>query len=343
MPILFVPNASRVKGITMLHRRKFIVSALATAGAGLDVVASFAENSAYPSRPVRIIVPFAPGGGVDVLARLLSEKIKGKRGITIVIENHAGANGALGGQLVLKSDPDGYTVLFSAATHVLAKQVMRSAPYDPVTDFVPIARVGEAPMLLVMAPKLTPTTITEVVAAARANPDRWNFAVSSLGAPGHIATVAFNKLAKLNLTVAPYRGTAPALTDVAAGHMQLMIDPVLALLPMARGGNVKAVAITAPKRIALAPDIPVASESGMPGLEFASWYGLWGPKSLPAQIVGWLNAAFNEATQELAASGRLAELGIEPVKETPEEFARFVVKDVKRNSDLLRSAKFEPV
>ena len=327
----------------MLHRRKFIVSALATAGAGLDVVTSFAENSAYPSRPVRIIVPFAPGGGVDVLARLLSEKIKGKRGITIVIENHAGANGALGGQLVLKSDPDGYTVLFSAATHVLAKQVMRSAPYDPVTDFVPIARVGEAPMLLVMAPKLTPKSITEVVAAARANPDRWNFAVSSLGAPGHIATVAFNQLAKLNLTVAPYRGTAPALTDVAAGHMQLMIDPVLALLPMARGGNVKAVAITAPKRIALAPDIPVASESGMPGLEFASWYGLWGPKNLPAPIVGWLNAAFNEATQELAASGRLAELGIEPVKETPEEFARFVVKDVKRNSDLLRSAKFEPV
>jgi tripartite-type tricarboxylate transporter receptor subunit TctC len=327
----------------MLHRREFVLSALATAGAGLDVVTCFAESGPYPSRAIRIVVPFAPGGGVDVLARLLSEKLKEKRGITIVIENRAGANGSVGGQLVLQSEPDGYTVLFSAATHVLAKQVMRSAPYDPVTDFIPIARVGEAPMLLVMAPKLPQSTISEVVAAARENPDRWNFAVSSLGAPGHIATVAFNKLAGLNLAVAPYRGTAPALTDVAAGHMQLMIDPVLALLPMARGGNVKALAITAPKRIRLAPDIPVASERGMPGLEFASWYGVWGPKSLPAQIVKWLNTAFNDATQELAASGRLAELGIEPVKETPEEFARFVVQDVKRNSDLLRSARFEPV
>ena len=327
----------------MIRRREFIVSALATAGAGLDVVASFAENGAYPSRAIHIMVPFAPGGGVDVFARLLSEKLKEKRGIAVVVENRAGANGAVGGQAVLQSDPDGYTILFSAATHVLAKQVMRSAPYDPVTDFVPIARVGEAPMLLVMSPKLPQKNITEVVAAARANPDRWVFSVSSLGAPGHIATVAFNKLAGLNLTVAPYRGTAPALTDVAAGHVQLMIDPVLALLPMARGGNVKPLAITAAKRIGLAPDIPVASESGMPGLEFASWYGVWGPKSLPANIVGWLNAAFNEATQELAASGRLAELGIVPVKETPEEFARFVVKDVKRNSDLLRSAKFEPV
>jgi tripartite-type tricarboxylate transporter receptor subunit TctC len=327
----------------MFNRRDFIVSALATAGAGLDGAACFAENGAYPSHPIHIIVPFAPGGGVDVFARLLSEKLKEKRGIAVVVENRAGANGAVGGQVVLQAEPDGYTILFSAATHVLAKQVMRSAPYDPVTDFVPIARVGEAPMLLIMAPKLPQKNITEVVAAARANPERWVFGVSSLGAPGHIATVAFNKLAGLNLTVAPYRGTAPALTDVAAGHTQLMIDPVLALLPMARSGNVKALAVTAPKRITLAPDIPAASESGMRGLEFASWYGAWGPKNLPASVVSWLNAAFNEATQDLAASGRLAEIGIVPVKETPEEFARFVLKDVKRNSDLLRSAKFEPV
>ena len=154
----------------MLHRRDFIVSALATAGASLDVAASFAENGAYPNRPVHIIVPFAPGGGVDVFARLLSEKLKEKRGLAVVVENRAGANGAVGGQAVLQAEPDGYTILFSAATHVLAKQVMRSAPYDPVTDFVPIARVGEAPMLLVMSPKLPQKSIAEVVAAAKAKP-----------------------------------------------------------------------------------------------------------------------------------------------------------------------------
>jgi len=327
----------------MIHRREFIISALAAAGAGVDAVTCFAEDAAYPTRPIHIIVPYAAGGGVDVFARLLAEQLKEKRGVTVVVENRAGANGAIGGQVVQHSDPDGYTLLFSAATHVLAKQVMRTPPYDPVTDFAPVARVGEAPMLLIMSPKMPQKNITEVVADARKNPDRWIFGVSSLGAPGHIATVAFNKLAGLNLTVAPYRGTAPALTDVAAGHIQLMIDPVLVLLPMAKGGNVRPLAITAAKRIALAPDIPVASEAGMPGLEFASWYGVWGPKSLPVNIVHWLNAAFNEATQDLAASGRLAEMGIIPVKETPDEFARFVVKDVKRNSDLLRSAKFEPV
>jgi len=327
----------------MIHRRKFIASALATAGAGFNVAQSFAQGGAYPNRPIHIIVPFAPGGGVDVFGRVLAEKLKEKRGITVVIENRAGGNGSIGGQAVQKSDPDGYTLLFSAATHVMAKLVMRGAPYDPVTDFVPVARVGEAPMLLVMAPKLPQKNITEVVAAAKANPERWTFAAASLGAPGHIAEVAFNKLAGLNLTIAPYRGTAPALTDVAAGHVQMLIDPAIALLPMARGGNVKALAITSAKRIPLAPDIPSAPESGMPGLEHASWYGVWGPKALPANIVTWLNTAFNEATQELAASGKLAELGIVPVKETPDEFAKFVVKDVKRNTELLQSVKFEPV
>jgi tripartite-type tricarboxylate transporter receptor subunit TctC len=327
----------------MIHRREFIISALAAAGASVDPVACFAEDATYPARPIHIIVPYAPGGGVDVFARLVAEQLKEKRGITIVVENRPGANGAIGGQVVQHSEPDGYTLLCSAATHVLAKQVMRNAPYDPVTDFAPIARLCEVPMLLVMSPKLPQKNITEVLADARQNPERWIFGVSSLGAPGHIATVAFNKLAGLNLTVASYRGTAPALTDVAAGHIQLMIDPVLVLLPMARGGNVKPLAVTAAKRIALAPDIPVASESGMPGLEFASWYGLWGPKNLPVGLVTWLNAAFNEATQDLAASGRLSELGIIPVKETPDQFARFVVKDVKRNGDLLRSAHFEPV
>ena len=169
------------------------------------------------------------------------------------------------------------------------------------------------------------------------------FATAALGAPGHIATVAFNKLAGLNLTIVPYRGTAPGLTDVAAGHVQLMIDPVLALLPMARGGYVKALAITAPKRTTLAPEIPTAAESGMPGLEFASWYGVWGPKGLPREIVTWLNTACGEATVELGASGRLTELGIEPVTGTPEEFARYIENDVRRNTELLQSVNFEPV
>jgi tripartite-type tricarboxylate transporter receptor subunit TctC len=322
-------------------RRDFVASALAAVGSG--VVPAWAQSEHYPNRLIRLVVPFAPGGAVDVFARLLAEKLKEKKNVTVVIENRVGASGTVGGSAVQHSAPDGYTLLFSAATHVMARQVMLNAPYDAATDFTPIARLGTAPMLLVISPNLSPTTITEVLEEARRRPERWTFAASSLGSPGHIATIAFNKLAGLNLLIAPYRGTAPGLADVAAGHVQLMIDPVVVLLPMARGGQIKALAITAAKRSALAPDIPTAAESGMPGLEFASWYGMWGPRDLPNKVVQWLNAAANEATRDLATSGRLADLGIEPVAETPEDFARFIAAEVARNAELLRSANFTPV
>ena len=325
----------------MMRRRDFVSCALASLGLGIAPVA--AQSNSYPQRPIRLIVPFAPGGGVDVLARVLAEKLKEQKGFTVVVENRAGANGSLGGAVVQHAAPDGYTLLFSAATHITARQVMRDAPYDPVTDFKPIARVGAAPMLLIMAPNLAPKTITEVLAQARPHPEQWTFATPSLGAPGHIATIAFNQLAGTNLVIVPYRGTAPALADVAAGNVQLMIDAVLVLLPMARSGQVKALAITAAKRSSLAPDIPTAAESGLPGLQFASWYGVWGPPELPNGIVQLLNTAINQATRELEKSGRLAGLGIEGVAETPEEFGRFIAAEVARNAELFHAANFQPL
>jgi tripartite-type tricarboxylate transporter receptor subunit TctC len=325
----------------MMHRRAFVASALGAVAVG--TAPAFAESDRYPNRPIHLIVPFAPGGGVDVFARLLAEKLKEQKKTTVIVENRPGANGSVGGSVVQHSSPDGYTLLFSAATHVMARQVMLDAPYDPVTDFTPIARVGMAPMLLVMSPNLAPKNITELLGEARSQPERWTFAASALGSPGHIATIAFNKLAGTNLVIAAYRGTAPGLADVAAGHVQLMIDPVLALLPMAHGGQVKALAITTAQRSMLAPNIPTVGESGMPGLEFASWYGMWGTRGFSDGIVQWLNAAANEATRDLARRGRLADLGIEAVAETPEEFARFIAADVARNSELLQSANFQPV
>lgn len=325
----------------LLPRRRFLQ--VAAGAAALPAVSRIATAQSFPVQPVHIIVPFAPGGAVDVLARLYAEKLKEMRGVTIVVENRAGGNGSIGGGAVLQAAADGYTLLFSASTHVMARQIMRNVPFDPVSDFAPIARVGEAPLLVVMAPGLPHKSISELVAAARLAPEHYTMAVPSLGAMGHLATVAFNQLSGLNLTIASYRGTAPALTDVAGGHVQLLIDAMLVLLPVARGGQVKALAITTPKRSALAPEIPTAAESGMKGLEFASWYGAWGPRSLPSDVAAWLNAAFNEATRDLARAGRFAELGQEPVAETRDEFARFIDADVARNAALLKLAKFEPV
>jgi tripartite-type tricarboxylate transporter receptor subunit TctC len=325
-----------------MHRRRFIASALAV---GAGVVARNGRAAGYPeaSRTIRLVVPFAAGGGVDVLARLYAEALKEKHGLSVIVENRGGASGTIGGELVHKATPDGYTLLFSASTHTTARLVMREVPYDPLTDFVPVARVGEAPMLLIMSKDRPQASIAEVVAAARRDPGQWVFAASSLGSMGYLATVAFNQNAGIKLTITSYRGTAPALTDVAGGHVQLMIDPLLVLLPQARAGQVKGLAITAPKRSPLAPDIPTAAESGMTGLEFASWYGVWAPKGVPDEVVSWLNAAVNAATAELDKAGRFAKLGQEPVTGTPEDFARYIAEDFKRSEALLKAADFKPM
>jgi tripartite-type tricarboxylate transporter receptor subunit TctC len=324
-----------------MHRRRFLATALGAAG--LATSPSRAQNFPEPGRLIRLVVPFAPGGGVDVLARLYAEALKEAHGLTVVVENRGGASGTIGGQAVHQAAPDGYTLLFSASTHTTARLVMREVQYDPLTDFSPIARVGEAPMLLIMAPDRPQTTIAEVVAAAKTAPDQWVFAASSLGSMGYLATVAFNQNAGLNLTITSYRGTAPALTDVAGGHVQLMIDPLLVLLPQARAGKVKALATTTAQRSALAPDVPTAAESGMGGLEFVSWYGVWGPKGLAAPVVAWFNTAINAATAELTRAGRFAALGQEPVSGTPEDFARYIAADFKRSEALLKAANFQPM
>jgi tripartite-type tricarboxylate transporter receptor subunit TctC len=321
--------------------RTFLKAVTAVAMMAAGAQQASAQTQGLPSQ-IRMIVPFAAGGGVDAYARLIAQHVKEKNRIDVVVENRAGSNGVVGGLAVSGAEPNGATLLFSASTHVMARQVMKNAPYDPLTAFTPIARVGEAPMLVVMNAKRPQTNITEVIADAKADPSRWNFAVSALGSMGHVTTIAFGHLGGVKFTVVPYRGTAPGLNDVAAGHVQLMIDPVIALLPMASAGTVKPLAITTAKRSQIAPDIPTAAEAGMPGLQFSSWYGVWGPPGMSADLARRFNELFNGAVKDLAASGKLTTLGIEPVVETPEQFARFAEQDVKRNAELLRIANFEP-
>jgi tripartite-type tricarboxylate transporter receptor subunit TctC len=327
----------------MLSRRHFLGSTAAVVAATALSPSAFAQGARFPNRPIKIIVPFAAGGGVDVYARLLTDSIRKQTGITFVIDNRPGGNGIVGGNTVKLAEADGHTLLFSAATHVMAPHVMRNVPYDPISEFAPIARVGEAPMLLVMAADRGPLTVAELLAAVRKEPARWTFGTSALGAPGHLATVALIQSAGVDATIAAYRGTAPALNDVAGGHIQLLIDPVLALLPMAREKKVLGLAVTSSKRTRLAPDIPTLAESGVPGFDHASWYGLWGPNALPPAIVATLNDMFNAAVKQLESEQRLAQIGIEPVIEGPQQFADYATKYVARNADLLKVAKFEPV
>jgi tripartite-type tricarboxylate transporter receptor subunit TctC len=310
----------------------------------LSAVPVLAQPGEFPdkTKTIKVIVPFAAGGGVDVMARLFVEKAAPLLGAPMIVENRAGASGTIGGQAVHQSPPDGYTLLFVPLTHVMANVVLKSVPYDAVNDFTPVARVGESSMLVVMSTKMSPTNLAEVAVAAREHPADWTIATSGLGSAGHVASIELSNVSKANMTITPYRGTAPALTDVMGGHVQLLIDSIVTLLPAARDGKVRALAITASKRSALAPEVPTAVESGMPSLTFTSWFGFFGPKGMPKDVVTKLNATFNETGKKLAAEKRLDPLGAEPVAETPEDFARFVRAQVERNTKLLQGAGFTP-
>jgi tripartite-type tricarboxylate transporter receptor subunit TctC len=324
--------------MTVLKRIAAAAAIGFTAAAGASPAATFPERG----QTLRIVVPFAAGGGVDNAARLLGEQLRKNLGVTVVVENKAGASGSIGGKAVQTAAADGTTLLFSAATHVLAKQVLTNPPYDPQADFAPVARVGEAPLMVVVGPQAPQQKLSEMLAAARKQPEGWTAAIPAAGAPSHLATVLLAQQGGVKFTYVAYKGTQPALTDVGGGHVNLLVDSMISVLPLAKAGRVKAVAITSKKRSALAPDVPTAQEAGLPGFAYVSWYGVWAPKATPPDRVAALNTAINAATAELAKSGALAALGIDAVTETPEQFRRFIAADVAQGAELLKSAGFKP-
>jgi len=305
---------------------------------------AWAQTARFPEagHTIKIVVPFAAGGGVDNAARLLGEQLRKKLGVTVVVDNRAGGSGTIGGKAVETAPADGYTLLFSAATHVLARQVLASPPYDPQTAFAPVARVGEAPLMLVIAPQLPQHKLTDVLAAVRQQPEKWTAAIPAAGAPSHLATLLLAKQANVKFSYVPYKGTQPALVDVAGGHVNLLLDSMISVLPLAKSGKVKPIAITSKKRSSLAPEVPTVQEGGLAGYVYESWYGVWAPKDTPADRIAALNAAINAAVADLGKSGAFASLGIEPVTETPEQFKRFVATDVAQGAELLKSAGFKP-
>jgi tripartite-type tricarboxylate transporter receptor subunit TctC len=325
----------------MMNRRFAIASLLAGASAAL-APRIVRGQSDFPERPIRIIVPVAPGGGVDTFARLIAAKISSQRKADFVVENRTGGNSTVGGLDVQRAVPDGYTVLFHASTHNVARLVMRDVPYDPLAGFTPIALAGEAPLIHIIANSRSEKTVADIVTAAKSKPDDWSFATAQLGAPGHLAEVAFNQYTGLNVPIVTYRGTAPAANDVAGGHVPMMIEAMLSLLPLVRGGTVRAVAVTGKKRSTLAPDIPTMAELGLPELDFGAWWAMWGPPGMVADLVNTLNGWVNDAVQALAADGRLDALGIEATAKTPAEFAQYLRSDLDRSAKLLKAANFVP-
>ena len=317
---------------------KWIAAAIGVLGAWS--AQAQAPGQDWPRRTIRVISPYAPGGAADATARLAAQEIQRILGQTVVVENRSGASGTIGGEVVRQAAPDGYTLLASPSSHILARHVLRAAPYDPQADFTPVARFAEGPMLVLVNPSMPATTIAEALPPLRGNPAAFTFGLGGLGAASHLAVLQFVRQAAVDLSMVAYRGSGPALTDLVSGNIQLMIDP--GGFPLVQDGRLKALAITGARRHPLLPGVPTAAESGMPGLEMVGWYGLWGPKDLPAPIVARLNAAMTEAVQQPAVVQRLYALGLVPASGTPAAFGQYIQEDLSRSATLLQEAHYQP-
>ena len=293
----------------------------------------------YPAKAVTIVVPYPAGGSVDGVARIMAQEFSEKFGQSFVVENRAGGfGGIVGANYVAKSAADGYTLLLTASIHVVTPLLQKDVPYDVVKDFTPISLVADGPLLVSTTPKVAATNLKEFFDLVRKDPGKYTFATSSFGSAGHLAIELLKRDAGVDTLVIAYKGATPALTDLMAGAVQLMADPMLSSLPLARAGNIKALAVTSLKRVASAPDIPTVAESGMTGFDFSSWYGLWGPKDLPGELVTRLRDATAKIVERPDVKERFAKLGFEPIGSTPEYFAKYIADEMTRYRKIIADA-----
>jgi tripartite-type tricarboxylate transporter receptor subunit TctC len=271
-------------------------------------------------------VPFPAGGATDIFARAVSQKLGEKLGASIIVDNKPGAGGSIGSDIAAKAAPDGYTLLLATtSTHSIGPYLYK-LPYDPVHDFTPISHVGDAPSIMVVPNTAPANNVKEWIAYARKNPGKLNYASSGNGTIVHLTAEYFKAQAGLFLVHIPYRGTALAMPDLISGKVDLLFDALPSALPHVKEGRVKALALTSSKRSPLLPDLPVVAET-IPGFESNTWFGLYGPKGLPNDIVAKINAGVNQSLHEADVKDRLARLGIEPVGGTPQDFARMTEAD----------------
>ncbi len=315
-------------------RLPLLVAALACATTG-----ALAQGSAasYPDKPVRMVIPFPPGGTLDKVGRMLALKLGEQFGHNIVVDNRPGGNGVIGGDIVAKAPGDGYTLLFNASTFVTAPMTMKSAPYKVQTDFAPIAWVASAPLSVAINPKLGVSDVKGLVDQVKAKPGKLNFAVGSVGSAGHLCTVKLEQAASAAIAIVPYKGTGPAMTDLVGGQIEGFIDPVLGAVQFHRNGQLKIVGVTSARRLPNLPDVPTVSET-LPGFECASWYGLWAPAKTPPDIVQKLNAAVNKALASDMRE-RLVADGIVPGGGSVADFTKFQADDIAASGKIIADKK----
>ncbi len=324
-------------------KRRSLLAAGAAGSLGLLAAPTVRAQAAWPhGRPIRVVCPWPPGAANDMLARLTAARLQEKLGAVAVAENRTGGAGLVGTREVLGAAPDGYTLLASAFNTAVMPLVLKNANFDPMTDLEVCARTAQAPLVMAITAARPQRTLAEVIEAAKARPREWSIAITSLGAASHLATIELNRRTGANLEMVAYRGTQPALQDLMAGNVHLLIDPSSNILPHVEGGRIRALGIASKERSQLAPNVPTMAEAGLPGYEFGSWYGVWAPKGTPNEIVMRINALMHETMRDPAIVQRLTQQVLEPVIETPAQSRQFIAAEITRASELLRSVNYQP-
>ena len=290
---------------------------------------SAGSGQAFPSKPVRIVVPSPPGGGADTLTRIMEPKLAAIWAQPVIVENRPGASGHIGADFVAKSVPDGTTLLMSSTASLTEKNV---------DQFAPVSLVSASPYVVTANPKVAAANIRELIALARANPGKLSFGSSGTGAASHLSAELFKSMAGVDLLHVPYKGTGQAVTDLLAGHVNLMFAPAQTVMPYVREGRLKALALTGTKRSETLPDLPTVAESGLPGYEAVCWFGLLAPAATPRAIVAKASADVNRVLAEREVREKMQGLGADPSGDTPEEFARFIRGDQAKWSKLMKDA-----
>jgi len=297
-----------------------------------------ASAQAYPSKPVKLIVPFAPGGGSDFIARLVAQKLGERLGQPVVIENKPGAGGNLGAELAVKSPPDGYTLLLCPASYTVNANLYKLT-FDPINDITPIVQLSKGPYVLAVHPSVPAKTVGELIAMAKADPEKLSYASSGNGGHVHVATEYLLNTAGVKATHVPYKGTGPALNDAIAGNVHFLLGSVGPTLQHVKSGRLRALAVTTPKRIEALSDIPTVMESGYPTWEVTNWHGILGPKGLPREVVERLSRDLNEVLKTEELKKLLATDGLEPAGGSPADFTALIKSEVGRWKAVAEKAK----
>lgn len=317
-----------------LHKSMAALCAAALLGWG-----ALASAQNYPTKSVRFVIPFAPGGSTDTLARAMGGKLSELLGQQVVIDNRPGANGDIGTSIVARAVPDGYTIVLGyIANFGIGPSLYDKMPYDPVKDFAPVTQVAGASNILVIHPSVPAKNFKEFIAYAKANPKKVTFASASVASVGHLTGELLNDLAGIDMVHVPYKGSGQAISDLVGGHIKVMISGMASTLPHVRSGKLRGIATTGAKRTPATPDLPTIAESGFPGFEATSWFGVLAPAGTPKPVIARLNKDIIRALQDPAVAKRLADVGFEITTGTPEQFAAYIKSEIKKWAKVVKAS-----